>query len=163
MKWNNLLLLLILVATISCAKKARVLCGLSADTSVISIESKVLKFKTIGIKDTTIASISGQVFYKDLSGKDTIIGDLIGANVMFKETISNKIYGASTDEEGKYFLNVPPSKYTIIVQFIGFNNLIIKNVPIQSGVIIEFSTILGQGDGDMVYYRKPNGIIVNEN
>ena len=163
MKWNNLLLLLILVATISCAKKARVLCGLSADTNAISLESKVLKFKTIGIKDTTIASISGQVFYKDLSGKDTIIGDLIGANVMFKETISNKIYGVSTDNEGKYLLKVPPSKYTIIVQYIGFNNLIIKNVSIQSGVIIKFSTVLGQGDGDTVYYRKPNGIIVNEN
>jgi outer membrane receptor for ferrienterochelin and colicin len=53
---------------------------------------------------------------------------LIGVNVFLEGTM----LGATTDMEGNYFiLNIPPGKYTLIVQYVGYQEVRMKNVSIS--------------------------------
>ena len=53
---------------------------------------------------------------------------LIGVNVFLEGTM----LGATTDIEGDYFiLNIPPGKYTVIVQYVGYKEVRMENVSIS--------------------------------
>ncbi|MBD3223244.1 MAG: TonB-dependent receptor plug domain-containing protein, partial [Caldithrix sp.] len=53
---------------------------------------------------------------------------LIGVNVFLEGTS----LGATTDLDGNYLiLNIPPGKYTVIVQYVGYQEIRMTNVPIK--------------------------------
>ena len=52
---------------------------------------------------------------------------LIAANVFVKDTY----LGGVTNEKGKYFiLQVPPGEYTVVVSYIGYHDVTMKNVEV---------------------------------
>ncbi|RMH60356.1 MAG: TonB-dependent receptor [Calditrichaeota bacterium] len=54
---------------------------------------------------------------------------LIGANVM----VDGQPLGAATDVDGYYFIiNVPPGVYSLTVSYVGYNDVHIKNVLVQT-------------------------------
>lgn len=55
---------------------------------------------------------------------------IIGANVL----IENTSIGAATDLEGKFRIeNVNPGKYNLVISYISYSKLLIKDVEVQSG------------------------------
>jgi outer membrane receptor for ferrienterochelin and colicin len=53
---------------------------------------------------------------------------LIGINIILEETV----YGAATDIDGKYvILNIPPGKYGVKVRSVGYQPVVMENVPIS--------------------------------
>ena len=55
---------------------------------------------------------------------------LAGTNITIDETL----LGGSTDLEGEfYIINIPPGKYTVRVQMIGYETRIIKDVSVSQG------------------------------
>jgi len=139
----------IIIGLISFAKKNYVTCGLASGIENVNIESKIIQLKRIGIADTTIASISGKVYgkIKYLNKKDTIIENLQYANIWVTDKKTDSSVGTTSNLKGEFQFNVPASKYDLNVQFIGFNNIKVKNIKIGTGDIIDFKTILEPGDG----------------
>ncbi len=53
---------------------------------------------------------------------------ITGANIFLNEIMN----GASTDENGEFFiLNIPPGKYTLNVQMIGYTDYVVKDVRVS--------------------------------
>lgn len=74
-----------------------------------------------GLAGTT-GKITGRVIDKS-NGQP-----LIGVNVYLEGTV----FGSTTDLEGFYLmLNVPPGKYTLIVQYLGYNEVRMEGVPVS--------------------------------
>ncbi len=70
----------------------------------------------------TTGKIAGQVV--DAQTKEP----LIGVNIYTE----GYPYGAATDEDGFYFiLNVPPGKYTLVAQMIGYHEVKVTNVLVK--------------------------------
>lgn len=70
----------------------------------------------------TTGKIAGTVV--DRSTKEP----LIGVNIFLEETV----YGATTDLEGSYImLNIPPGRYTMIVQYLGYQEVRMEGVQIS--------------------------------
>ena len=83
---------------------------------------------------------------------------LIGCNVIIDETY----LGASTDENGEFIiLNIPPGKYRVRFEMIGYKNLVHENVSIS----IDKTTRLGINlsstviEGDMVTVQAERKLI----
>lgn len=69
----------------------------------------------------TTGKLAGEV-------KDAVTGEpLIGANVLIEGTS----FGAATNLKGEFvILNLPPGRYNVKVSFIGYENLVIKDINI---------------------------------
>lgn len=79
----------------------------------------------VSVVAQSVGKISGLI-------TDATTGDpLPGAQIYLEE---NNFLGTITDENGRYFLlSVPPGKYTVVMQFIGFATLKQANVEVFSG------------------------------
>ena len=146
-----------LIGLISCAKKNYVIYDNEIDLNSITISSEIIELKRIGITDTNFASISGKIYLKSINKNDTLTDKFPGANILVKDIKSDSIIGTVSNLKGEYQFTIPASEYDLEVQFIGFNNLKIKNIKIGTGEIINFSAILGQGNGVTEYKCNPNG------
>ncbi|EDP70745.1 hypothetical protein FBALC1_08298 [Flavobacteriales bacterium ALC-1] len=141
----------ILIGFISCAKKNYVVCGLGSDMNLITLDSKILELKRIGIADTILASISGKIYAKSINKNDTLTDSFAFTNIWVRDLKTDSLIGTTSDYKGEFQFTIPASEYDLQVQFIGFNNLKVKNVKVGTGDIISFSAILGQGDGITEY------------
>ncbi len=76
----------------------------------------------VGLFAGTTGKIAGKV-------TDRATGDpLIGVNVFLDKTP----YGATTDEDGNYvILNIPPGKYVIVAQYVGYREVRISNLQVS--------------------------------
>lgn len=137
-------LLILFVGLTNCARKHLAICGLRSLDARLNIDSKIIQMERIAIADTTIASISGEIFGKDSSENCVIIDTLIGAVISLVDKETKKVYGSSTDLQGKYKLCLPASIYDVRVFFISYNTLIVRNVSIGTGDIVRFNAMLGQ-------------------
>lgn len=90
MKNTVIILTAILLAFSSCTKKYLVTCGSGDLESRPNIAGEVLQLKRIAIADTTIASISGEIFGKDSFNNVVTIDTLIGALVYLIDTKNGK-------------------------------------------------------------------------
>ena len=64
---------------------------------------------------------------------------LIGVNVLVQGTM----LGATSDLEGTFFiLNVPPGKYTVEAQYIGYNTMKYENVEVNTDLTTELEFVL---------------------
>ncbi|WP_179016888.1 carboxypeptidase-like regulatory domain-containing protein [Winogradskyella forsetii] len=152
MKIRTIILTLgILIGLISCAKKNYVVCGLGSDMNLITLESKIIELKRIGIADTTLASISGKIYAKSINKNDTLTDNFAFTNIWVRDLKTDSLIGTTSDSKGEFQFTIPASEYDLQVQFIGFNNLKVKNVKVGTGDIISFSAILGQGNGTTEY------------
>ena len=147
----------ILLGLISCSKKNYVTCGLTEDLNSATIDSEIIELKRIGISDTIVANISGKIFTRYIHKKDTLTDNFPFVNIFIRDIKTDSIIGTTTNSKGEYQYTIPASKYDFEIQFIGFNNLLIKNIKIGKGDIINFSATIGQGNGVTVYKRKQDG------
>nr|MCU0350405.1 carboxypeptidase-like regulatory domain-containing protein [Flavobacterium sp.] len=67
-------------------------------------------------------------------------------SVSVTEQTTGKVYGNSTDINGKYKFFIPSSTYDLKVQMVNYTTLIIRNIKIGSSDVIEFNALLGQSD-----------------
>ena len=140
----------------ACAQKV-VKCGLVGENmnpqklpSVVTINENIL------IADTTIVSISGKVLGSYIhERKDTITEPLEFANVMLTNVKTKEVFGQVTEVGGLYNLTIPAATYTLDVRFIGYNQIVVENVKLGTGEILNFSANLGQGIGEE-YFRVRN-------
>ena len=76
----------------------------------------------------TTGKINGRVTDKD-TGEP-----LIGANVLIQDTP----LGAATDIDGYYaILNIPPGNYTLRVQYVGYQTVVVEDVSVQADFTTE--------------------------
>ncbi|GGW73277.1 carboxypeptidase family protein [Winogradskyella epiphytica] len=159
MKSRNFILTLgILIGLISCAKKNYVTCGLGSEMNPKTIDSEIIELKRIGIADTTLASISGKICAKSINENDTLTDNFAYTNIWVKDIQTDSLIGTTSNSKGEFQFTIPASEYNLEVQFIGFNNLKVRNVKIGTGDIINFSAIIGQGNGTTEYKSSPNGL-----
>jgi hypothetical protein len=151
----QILLLSILIGLNSCANKTHKN-GLHSDVNSVSIDSEIIDFIRIGIADTTLASISGKIYAKSINKNDTLTDNLAFANIWVKDIKTDSLIGTTSNSKGEFQFTIPVSEYDLEVQFIGFNNLKVKNVKIGTGDIINFSGIIGQGNSVTEYKWNPN-------
>jgi outer membrane receptor protein involved in Fe transport len=92
-----------------------------------------------------MALISGVLFSGQtgkIAGKITDASNkepLIGASV----TIQDTRMGASTDNEGYYYINnVPPGTYTVVISSVGYKRALVKNVMVKIDLTTEIDLIL---------------------
>lgn len=111
--------------------------------SNLKIESKALRLESVSIADTTIALVSGNIYIKEST--DTLYPPLvtIGAAVYMVDQRTGKTYGNVTDISGKYQVHLPTSIYNFKVSYTGYNTLVVRNVIVNTGDIMEFNVQLG--------------------
>ena len=64
---------------------------------------------------------------------------MVGASVIISQTQ----LGASTDANGRYYINkVPPGTYNLMISLIGYSQKIVKNIVIKSGESLKLDEIL---------------------
>jgi hypothetical protein len=154
------------VAILNCSRKPISICGLRYIDSRSNIDSKVLRLECIAVADTTIASVSGIIFGKDSSEYVVTIDTLISAIVILVDKETKKVYNTSTGNDGKYHLFVPASTYDLRVYYISYNTLIVRNISLGTGEIVECNAVLGQSgirDDSTVFEMLPDKTIIRLN
>lgn len=109
--------------------------------------SKIVSDEMIGIADTTVAFLSGQVI--DLKTKET----LRFANVSLKDVKTEKVYGQATDSLGYFSITVPASNYDFEVNYVSYS-LVKSDVKLGTGEMREMKIELGQGGAFVTHEIK---------
>ena len=138
--WAFVLLVLFLMG---CAKKPVYTCG-TVLTNKPSIESKVLSLKTVGIADTITAFVSGTIFGKDSIDKKVTIDTLSFATITLINKERQDTIKVVSDAQGKFQQHFQAGTYDILVKYVAYTGLMIKNVPFGRGELKEFNALLGQ-------------------
>jgi hypothetical protein len=158
----TILTLIVSLGLTNCSQKQIYTCGLAYLDSRPGIDSKVLYLERVGIADTTIAIISGEISGKDSSEFGVTTDILIGSSVYLTDKLTGEIYYQTTDLEGKYQIHVPASTYNFKVQYISYNTLIVRDVIFGTGDIVQFYAMLGQrgaGHDSTVFIMQPDKTI----
>jgi outer membrane receptor protein involved in Fe transport len=118
--------------------------------NIIKICIVLLLVSSNSIFAGTTGKISGKVVDKDTKEA------LIGANVFIKDTN----LGAATDTEGRYtILQIPPGKYEIIVNYIGYKKMVVKDVYVRTDLTtklnFDLETEVIQGQTVEIVYERP--------
>ncbi|MBW1296370.1 carboxypeptidase-like regulatory domain-containing protein [Aquimarina litoralis] len=158
----GILNLVVLIYLIGCAKKTYSVCGLELGENTITIDSKIIELKRIAIADTTPASISGKIYAKSFDGSDTLTENFAYTNIFVRDLKTDSLIGTTSNLKGEYQFTIPAAEYDLEVQFIGYNNLKVHNIKITTGEIINFSAIIGQGNGVTEYLWNSNGSYKNK-
>jgi hypothetical protein len=112
--------------------------GKPADTS------NIIRNVKIGIADTSLAFLSGQVIEKDT--KEPILF----CNVILTKTNSNEIYFVATDENGRYSIKIPSGDYNLKINYIGRLD-IISGLTLRNGEMREIDASIGHGASFVTY------------
>jgi hypothetical protein len=133
-----------------CARKSIITCGTAALMSRPSIESKILSLKTVGTGNTSTAYISGTVLGKDSADNKARIDTLMYAPVYFISHERQDTATAFSDMQGTFEKHLPAGTYDIVVKYVAYTALKIKNVPVAPGELKELDVLLGQQGRVMV-------------
>ena len=153
----------IIIGLISCAKKNYATCGLTSEIKNENFDSKLIQLKRVGIADTTIASISGKIYFTHLNKHDTLIDNFACASIWVKDLKTDSLIGTISNSKGEFQFTIPASEYDLHAQFIGYNKIKIKNIKVGTGDIVKFSAKLGKGDGETIYEWNPTNFYKNRN
>ena len=108
------------------------------------VPSQILRNEQVGIADTSVAFISGNV-------SDLVTSENISyAVVTFKDESTEKVYGQSTDTLGKFSIIIPAGSYTFKVFFVGYAEINL-DLTIRTGEMREINTGLGQDEAFVTY------------
>ena len=157
-----ILTLILLIGLSNCTRKYVVTCGVGDLESRPNIVSKIVRLERIAIADTTITFVAGDILGKDSSEAGVVIDTLMAALVVFTDKATNKMYGSQTDLQGKYYCYLPASTYDIKVQYIAYNTLVLRNVILGAGDVVQFNAMLGQAgmrDQNAVYEMQADKTI----
>jgi hypothetical protein len=110
----------------------------------IQQDSEVLFSKTIGIADTTIASVSGHIFF--LSDKKGNVQDTVKyAAIYFNNSDTPPHHGTNSKKEGEYQIHLKPGKYTVKCSYLRCHTLVIKEFSLRAGEMRQLDIGLGCG------------------
>ena len=144
-KWTAYLIFIFLVLLLTeCSRKQDYTCGIGALMNKPTIQSKILSLKTVGISDTITAFVSGKILGKDSMDKKVTIDTLIYSAITFINHEINDTIGTFTDINGKYQKHLQAGTYDIIIKYVGYVWLTIKNVSFGQGELKEIDVLLGQ-------------------
>jgi hypothetical protein len=116
-------------------------------TDLVCIEvkgpkSKITDNKVIGIMDTVLFQVRGQITKRqDVDDNQNIKG----INVTLRNTNGGQVIGASTDENGNFQIWGERGTYNLEISYIGLDKILIKKLRIGSGEIRLINAILGLG------------------
>lgn len=121
------------------------------------IESEVSILRSIGIRDTTTALISGYTLGKYYYDKSLFTDTLVHSVIKFISKVQKDTVGVGSGTNGEFHKDLKAGTYDIFISYTGFNTLEISNVHFISGEIKELDVILGQGYSiNKVRGDKPN-------
>ena len=144
--YKPILLVLLAAATFTACRPY--LCGLALATNDLpDLESKVLTLSSRGKSDTTLVFISGEVWGKYLQGYTTFTEKLGLTNLAFVNRMTADTVVCWADAEGKFQRYLPEGIYTISLNLVGYNDLIIEHVDLGAGELKELDALLGPGHG----------------
>ncbi len=109
--------------------------------------SEVIKNEIIGVADTTVAFLSGQVIDKETKEP------LLYANVSLTDRNSKKVYGIATNKNGEYEIIAPAGNYLFVINYVGYSDLTEK-IIIGTGELRKIEVQLGQGGAFVTYEIK---------
>jgi Carboxypeptidase regulatory-like domain len=131
----------------SCARKSNYICGLGSSALAPSIESKIITFKTVGIADTTKVFISGSTLSKDSIDNKIASGTLTSTAINFINLENHDTTQTTSNQNGKFEKYLKAGYYDIIIRYVGYTTLIIKNVQLNSGELKTLDILLGKQGG----------------
>ena len=117
--------------------------------------ARIISNKTIGVSDTIIAFVSGQVF-----AKEELLFTLI---ISFSNKKLNRDFIAVTNDEGKYKISIPSGLYDIRFQCVGYEDFVIKNLTFGTGQIQEIKIDFGNSGGFTTYVIVSNKRLSRKN
>jgi hypothetical protein len=105
-------------------------------------KSKITDNKVIGIMDTVLFQVRGQITKRqDVDDNQNIKG----INVTLRNTNGGQVIGASTDENGNFQIWGERGTYNLEISYFGLDKILIKKLRIGSGEIRLINAILGLG------------------
>jgi hypothetical protein len=126
-----------LLTTYSFGQKTDLVCK-----EVNGAKSKITDNKVIGVMDTVLFQVRGQITKRqDVDDNQNIKG----INVTLKNINGGQIIGASTDENGNFQIWGDRGTYNLEISYIGLDKIIIKKLRIGSGEIRLINAVLGLG------------------
>ncbi|MBW8051444.1 MAG: carboxypeptidase-like regulatory domain-containing protein [Cytophagales bacterium] len=109
--------------------------------------SEIVKNENIGIADTIVAFLSGQIIGKGTNEP------LAFANVILTNQSTGKKFGMATDTNGTYTITAPADEYEFQINYVGYSTF--KNeLKLGTGEIREIDVALGQGGAFVTYEIK---------
>lgn len=110
----------------------------------------VIKNETVGIGDTIVAFVSGQVREKD--------EQIAFTNVSFTNS-HGKVFGTQTDINGNYKIVLNKNTYSVKFFALAYNELKIDRLKLGTGQMQEITVDLGAGGGfhtfEVTFDHKP--------
>lgn len=99
--------------------------------------SEIISNRMIGIADTTVASVSGQL-------QDRITGDPLSyANLIFTRLTDSWLYGIPTDTSGNYYITIQPGEYALKASCVRYSTYY-DTITLGVGEMRELSIALGR-------------------
>lgn len=105
----------------------------------------VIKNKKVGIADTIVAFVTGQVVDKD--------GGIPFINVSFTNS-KGQVFGRTTDLDGNFKITLDSDTYSIKFYGIAYSELKIQKLKLGAGQIQEVSVFMGIAQGFTTYEVK---------
>jgi len=106
--------------------------------------SRIVKNELLGIADTTVAFLSGQIVDNETNEP------LCFANVILTNQRTNEKFGTATDENGTYTVTVPADQYELEINYIGYSTFQ-SELNLSTGELREIDVLLGQGGAFVTY------------
>lgn len=112
-----------------------------------SEESEIIKNELIGIADTTIAYLSGQIVNKETKAPLTY------SAVTLTSERTGGTFGRSTDTNGMYSIRVPADEYKLQIDYVGYSALW-SELKLGTGEIRKIDAALGEAGAFVNYEIK---------
>ena len=153
MRISRIVIILLCFSVIGC--RTKIVCGFGDwNYEGEGLESKLVRFETKGKIDSisTLMNIKTTYVREKESGKEE--KEAIGVSILVKESGSDKMeVGGVTNMDGTCEISITPGKYDIEISYTGFNYLILQNVKIATGEIIEAEIRLGERGEELKKYE----------
>jgi hypothetical protein len=112
--------------------------------SLTPIESKILSLRTVSFTDTTPAFVSGLTLGNSSVNEIETIDTLIATAIKFISHNRNDSIEVYSNSKGVFNTYLTAGSYDILISYVGFQILEIKNIDFQASEVKELKVLLGQ-------------------
>lgn len=144
---NKSLLVFIIITSLtffSCSKPPVYVCGLFNLTDRIAIDSKLLAMETVTTTGTAASFVEGIIIGKDSLYENATFTNLENALLIFHNKVINDSITTISDIVGNFEVELTPGIYDITIKMIGYTDLQIINLQLNSGEMKYLKVELGQ-------------------
>lgn len=144
---NKSLLVFIIITSItyfSCSKPPVYVCGLFSLTDRVPIDSKLLAMETLTTTGTAASFVEGIIIGKDSIYENATFTKLENALLIFHNKVINDSITNLSDIVGNFEVELTPGIYDITIKMIGYTDLQIINLQLNSGERKYLKVELGQ-------------------